>query len=457
MDVMTQSQPTGRFALRRAAAVLMTVVLAMATVVGLLTQRRLAGSRDAAVSMYRYRFAREPRGAVRQTLQHEIAFYQGRIAREPHDGLDLAALGGTYLKMAKATGDVTWFLLAEQAGQRSLANLPFHNSGALMVLARVAEARHNFHEAIELAAQIWSEDALGILVTSNLAAGNVVEATRAAEVLVSRTPSLVGYTLRALVEVARGQDDRALADFHRAIASEEPGEAGSSAWARTLLGRLHYQRGEHDLAEALYREALRILPQYPLALVNLAELKIRQGKYALAEQLLTQVVTITKASPNVYDHVLLRGLARIRELRGDLSPAQQMWDEAEARLRQDVASGQFGHRRELARLLLERHRARDLPEALSLMEAELHVRRDAETLDIYAWALSSVGRWSQAREVMRQAFDSGVRDARFFYRAGVIEQALGNHREAQQFFRVATQTDPTFNEHARRVLALRDR
>ncbi|MBI2248152.1 MAG: tetratricopeptide repeat protein, partial [Armatimonadetes bacterium] len=262
------------------------------------------------------------------------------------------------------------------------------------------------------------------------------------------------FTLRALVRIAQGEDDEAAADLHRAIASEEPGEVGSSAWARTLLGRLHNQRGQLQEARRLYVEALRILPQYPLALLHLAELEMRLKQYRAAEDHLTQVVNITRASPNVYDHAVLRGLARVKDLQGDRSGAARFWDEAETRLRQDVASGQFGHRRELARLLLERGRHEDLSEALRLMEAEVRVRRDADTLYVLAWALSENGRWLEAREAMREALRWGVRDARLYYRAAIIEQALGNRAAAVTYKALAMQADPTFDEHARRLAGL---
>lgn len=405
-------------------------------------------------SAYHYRFERAPRGAVKQALRHEIEFYQARLSADPASGLNLAALAGAYLRMARATGDLRWYLMAEQTADRSLASLPYQNNGALIALARVAAARHDFEQAMRLARRAGNTEALSIVVTSNLAMGKIDEAARAAETLIERGPALTSYALRSLVEVAQGKDEAAIADLQRAIASEEPGETGSSAWARTLLGRLHYRRGRLRLAAELYREALAILPEYPLALVNLAELEIRQEHYRLAAQHLTQVVTVTKASPNIYDHVVLRGLVRLAELQGDSARAEALWRDAEARLRQDVTSGQFGHRRELARLLLERGRSEDVGETISLMEAEVHVRRDAETLEVFAWALSRAGRLPQARETMREALRWGLRDARLYYRSGLIEQGLGDSRAAMAFFAAAHLVDPTFDERARRIMGL---
>ncbi len=413
------------------------------------------GGAIAGIDAYRYRFQRTARGSVRRALENEIGFYQERLRADPRGGLDRAFLARAYLKMARATGDLSWYLLAEQAARLSQANLPIQNDGAIVVLARVAEARHDFAEAVRLAGQVSSnEDALSIMVSTNLARGRVDEAAGAADALVKQAPGLVSFTLRALVKVAQGRDAEATQNFQQAIASEEFGEVASSTWARTIFGRFHARRGRLALARDLYQDALAILPQYPLALVYLAELEARRGQYDAAAAHYADVVTVTEASPNVYDHVVLRGLSRLKDLQGDQAGAQDLWNRAEARLRKDVAEGTFGHRRELARLLLDHGRPEDVPESLALMQVEVDIRRDPETLDTLAWALSRTGRWQEARGVMREALRRGYKDAALFYRAATIEQALGNQREARRFSRVAHETDPTFDEQARRVLGI---
>ncbi|GAC1449890.1 MAG: hypothetical protein NVSMB70_18860 [Chamaesiphon sp.] len=154
----------------------------------------------------------------------------------------------------------------------------------------------------------------------------------------------------------------------------------------------------------------------------------------------------------MYDHIVMRGMARVKELQGDPSGAKEWRNKAEARLRKDLTS--YGHRRELARLLLERGSSPDLTEALSLMQAELHNRRDAETLDTEAWVLQKAGRFHEAQQSIREALKSGIRDPGLFYRAGTIEQALGNNSQAMTFFRLAQETDPTFDEKAQQSLGL---
>jgi len=414
-----------------------------------LARGALAGHAD---SPYRYRFERPPQGAITNLLRTEMAFYDDRLARNPEGALDRAGLAGAYLKEARVTGDLRWYLLAEQTAQASRARLDVNNDGATLALARVSEARHDFGDAMRLARGSGpAEEALPIIVTSSLATGDVPAAARAVHGLLAVDPSLRAYALRALVEIARGQDAEAEADYRRALALEEPEETASSTWVRSLYGRFLYQHGRFGEARMLFAEALRILPQYPLALTDLAVLDLREGRYEAAVDHLTRVVTVTREAPNVYDHVVLRGIAEARDLQGRHAEAARFWNDAESRLRQDAASGAYGHRRELARLLLTRGRAADLPEVFGLMRQELAVRTDPDTLDTMAWALSRAGRWAEARSAVRAAMRCGVRDARFFYRAAVVARGLGDTGEAETYLRLMRAVDPTFDARAAEV------
>lgn len=409
---------------------------------------------------YRYPFEQSLARDTKNTtnlVQQEIAFYQERVRQDPQGGLNLTSLARAYLKMGRATGEGSWYLLAEQTAGRSLANLPFNNEGAVLVLARVAEARHDFAEAIRIAQEVLqsqphNEDALAIMVTSQLAIGKVSQANDAADTLVAQIPTLGSLTLQALVKVAQGQDREAIQAFHAALAAEEPGETSSSAWVRTLLGRFYLQRGQLTLAEELYQEALRISPGYSFALVQLGELKTRQGEYKAAERYYDQVIAYSRESATVFDHVVARSKARLMQLQGKQQDAIALWQQAEELLRQENAnghaSGSFGHRRELALLLLERGLTKDVPEALSLMQTEVTQRRDPQTLDTYAWALARFERWHEAQKVIQEALKSGVREAGLFDRAGEIEKALGNQAQAIAYFQLAQETDPTIAEEA---------
>ena len=414
---------------------------------------------------YPYSLNQSSPDRVISNLENEINFYREKIRHNPDDGLERAALAKAYLKMARTTGNVNWYLLAEQSARQSLVNLPFDNQGAMLVLAHIAEAKHDFKETINLTQQVLqsepdSENALALLVSSNLAMGNLDEADLAAHNLVSKIPALNSFTLRALVHAAKGENTSALADFKQALALEEPGEEISSAKTRTFLGRFYSSQGEYILARQLYQEALSIIPDFPFALVHLAELEIKEGNYSAAEKIYTQLSN-TANSAETFDHLALEGLAQVKFLQGNKSAAEALWQKAEHEFRHHHeidSSGHhhheidsfghhhheidsFGHRRELAHLLLARGNSADLPEALALMKAEVAIRRDAETLNTLAWIFHKLGRNDEAQKVFQEALGQGVKNAEIFYRAGLVEKALGNDSQANKYFEQAKQTD----------------
>jgi tetratricopeptide (TPR) repeat protein len=443
--------------------------LPIASITLVATQSHLQSSLDAVISRvwnteaqpYRYRYfesAERMENPIAR-IEQEIALYQERLRQDPTSALSLSSLATAYLQMAKTTGEGNWYLLAEQAAQQSLTSLPYSNPEALMLLARIAEAKHDFAEALKLAAQVPDhKDSIGIQVTSNLAIGNLAAASRASDQLVDRLPSISSLTLRAVVKTAEGKDAEALQNFQAAIANEEPGELTNSARTRTLLGRFYDERGNLEQAEALYREALRIQPGLPLALINLAQIKIRQGDYGAADRHYAEVMATSRGTPRAFDPLVLRGQARIQKLQGNATQAQALWTQAESLLRQTLTTEQnatgatFGHRRDLARLLLERGNVQDIPEAVSLMAAEVKIRRDAETLDTYAWALSASGQLQQAQQVIQEAIATGIHDAGLYDRAAAIDRALGNPTQAHA--QKALQIDPQFGEGARNAINL---
>ena len=398
---------------------------------------------------YRYHFSEVLRNnpSQKEALQQEIAFYQKRLAVDSRSGLNRAALAGVYLKMARATGEGGWFLLAEQAANRSIAHLPFDNNGALLVLARIAEARHDFPTALRFAKQVGfdNEDAIALTVTSHLAMGKVSEANAAAEALVNRLPNLGSLTLRALVREAQGRDAEVLQDYKQAMALEEPGEVAGSARARSLLGRFYARRGQFVQAKALFLEALRLVPRYPLALIYLADLETRQGNYREAIGYYSKVSAYSGGVATVFDRTVDRGMARVKQLQGEAIASEKLRDKAEAGLRQEQVSGGFGHRRDLARLLLEKGRSPDITEALVLMQQEVKIRRDALTLDTLAWALLAAGEWEKADRVMAEILRSGIRDAGIFYRASAIARNLGKDAESRAYLQKAKEIDPSFD------------
>ncbi len=396
----------------------------------------------------------------RQLLQKEIALYQTKVQQDPQSGLNLAALASAYWKMGKATGEVSWYLLAEQTAQKSIAALPFNNDSAPLMLAQVAQARHDFPTAQKLARNVLknhpgNDEAKAILITCALAMGDLAMADAQVQELADRLPNLGNLTLQALVEEAQGKAS-AVDTFRLAIGTEEAGEIGGSALARVLLGRHFYNHGDLDQAAGLYQEALRILPRYPLALMHLAALETRRGNYQAAEGHYNQVIAFSQQSTNIYDHTILRGKARIKQLQGQ--PHTELLQQAEKLLREDAnaghENGSFGHRRELAQLFLDRNQDQDATEALKLMQSEVKLRQDAQTLAVLARSLMANNQLPEARKAMQLGLKTGVRNAGMYLQSATIEQKLGNAAAAQAAQTKAQTIDPSFDATAQLVLGL---
>jgi tetratricopeptide (TPR) repeat protein len=410
---------------------------------------------------WKYRFERPATGSITQTIQQEIVFHQQRIQQQPSAGLERAALAAAYLKMARATGDSSWYLLAQQAAEQSLVNLSVQNHGATLVLAKIATAKHDFATALSLLKKIPPQaEALALSVTINLALGDVTTARQTADTLVGKMPTMNNFALRALVEVAQGEDAAAIRDFKAAIAAEESEEAGSSAWVRTLLGRLYYKRGQLEQAAQLYQAALQILPKYPPALLNSAELAMRQWQDNPAQtqhrqratEIYQQFFLTNQQIPTVYDHVAMRGLARVQKLQGNIAQSDKIWEKAVARLRSDIDG--FGHQRELAQLLLERGQTSDRAEALRLMQAEIKVRQDPETWDTLAAAYLQMGQVANAEQAIQKALQVGIQDPGLIDRAATIAKLNGKSTASEQYLQLVKKIDPLYGNGAKQALGL---
>src|SRR5262249_2088368 len=98
-----------------------------------------------------------------------------------------------------------------------------------------------------------------------------------------------------------------------------------------------------------------------------------------------------------------------------------------------------------------------LDEALEIMKREHAAREDVLTYDALAWCLFKKGQLTEAAEAIKQAQRLRTRDARIFYHAGMIDDAMGDHRRAAGELQLALATDRAFNvvqaEVAQRRLA----
>jgi len=110
-------------------------------------------------------------------------------------------------------------------------------------------------------------------------------ATLTAALPTTRAESAWAWFVEGGEHEARGDDDRALIAYQKALEGDP-----ALAAAHTNLGNLYYRRGERGEARAAYEEALALDPEQPEARYNLANLLDDVGERDAARMEWTRVV-----------------------------------------------------------------------------------------------------------------------------------------------------------------------
>lgn len=371
-------------------------------------------------------------------LDATIAAIEARTAGGARSPLDLAELADLHLRRAKLTGDPADYAAAEAAARRSLELLPSPN-GAVLVLSRIAAARHDFRRSIELARQHQggrSAGALMALATAHLALGELPEASAAAEALVEHRPDAAAYLMRALVLAAQGRDLEAAFDFGRAAAADEPGDTQEPARLRALWARFLIRRGDLAGARMVLTEALRIAPGHALALAQEGELLLRTGRARDAAARFEQAFAASRQVRYLIDQ------ARAQELDGDRAGADRLRGTVEKLVRPELTEGGVGHRLDLAEVLIDRGTPAALAEAVSLTTEEVARRPSTEARFQHARALARTGNPSEALHQVQAAIALGAREAQIYELASRLERQRGNAARSGLYAREAARLDP---------------
>jgi len=356
-----------------------------------------------------------------------IKFYRERIGG-PATYPAHARLGLAYLQKARETGRASFY---DEALQHLLKSLSYQrNFEAALGAAIVLSERHEFSKALpyaeEAAAAMPSDlDAHGARFDIQLALGQVEQAAAIADAMIKLQPSFPAFIRLAALRSYRGDPRGAVEAMTKARDDAEAKRlpANTRAWAEVRLGSLQIACGEADPAtQACYR-ALRIFPNYYLALEHLAELDAAQGKPDAA------MATYRELLRKVPDPRYRVALAELHEQQGKARLARQERDQAIAEWRRAVGSGSKADLRAFALLLLER--PPDAAEGLRLAQLDWENRKDAFAADTLAWAYFKNGKIREAQPISAEAMKSGTKEPVVLLHAALIHRGLGNQPQAR--------------------------
>lgn len=383
-------------------------------------------------------------------LDRSIAFLQERIRDVPGDAGAMAALGLAYVQQARITADPRYYPQAEQLLRRSLRVSPDGNEEALVGLAALAAARHEFADALRFGERARSLDPYdanvhGVVGDALVELGRYDQAFDSFQTMVDTRPDVASYARVSYALELRGHTRAAIDAMRSALGFASAAE--DRAWVSHQLGELYLREGRLSAASGLLRRSTQLDRDLIAPYAGLAKVAWARGHLDRAITLLERVVRRYPAPDNV---VALGDLYRVA---GDPDSARRQYELARIEAELFRANGVNG---DLELALFEANHG-DPRKALAAAQAEWERRQSIHVADALGWALHVNGRDDEAARFAGRATALGTRSGLFLYHAGAIAAARGDDSAARRLLTEALDVDPFFSilgaQEARRLLA----
>jgi tetratricopeptide (TPR) repeat protein len=376
--------------------------------------------------------------AVGATLDQTIANLQIRLRELPTDWGSFASLGLAYVQQARVTADPSYYPKAQGVLQHSLAMHPQGNFAAMVGMAALAAARHDFGDAL-----VWGQKAKAV----NAYNANVYAVIGDAQVELGRYDEAFA-TFQKMVNTLPGVSSYARVSYARELMGDVPGAiramkaartiAGTpadSAWASYQLGELFFNQGDVRRARAAYLRGTIVDPQYVPPFAGLAKVAWAQGHIHAAIAGYTDVV----ARYPLPEYVI--ALGDLSTVAGQPAQAARQYALVHVEERLFRANG-VNMDLELALFGADHG---DPAGSLIAARQEWGRRHSVLVADAYAWALYANGRYARAASYERTAMALGYRSALFAFHAGMIQLKLGDRDKARAFLGRALAINPHFS------------
>ncbi len=389
--------------------------------------------------------------------QQKIATAGKAIQKSPGKFQAYNDLAAALVRRARETSDSAYYERAQEALNKSLHLTPDNFEG-LKIQVAILLGKHEYSQALEKARTLNRRTPDDVLVYGYVAdaaseLGNYEEAEKAAQWMLDLRPGNIPGLLRgASLRTVYGDIEGALDFLSQALQETPPYEVEDVARILTQSAELQLMGGKPDLAEKSLQQALRSFSGYYYALESLARVRSAQHKYVDAVDLLRDRNQNSPRAENLY------ALAEALEQAGRRDEAKASYAEFEQKARQQMERAENAnpelifyyadHARNPSGAPAPAGRLRaPLQEALRIARREAARRHDVFTLDAYAWALFVNGQYSDARTQEEKALAVGIRDAKFFYHAGMISSKLNDWAAARRYLKQSLDLNP-FSEVA---------
>ncbi|MEA2460037.1 MAG: hypothetical protein QOH90_214 [Actinomycetota bacterium] len=372
-------------------------------------------------------------------LDARIDGLQTRLKDNGEDPASLAQLAFAYLEKARITAQPTWYSKAGSALRSSLGVKPRGNFGALLGMAVLSNARHDFGGSLEWAARAivlnpYNSYARAVKGDALLELGRYRAADRAFQEMIDLKPGLPSYARVSYSRELHGDVAGALAAMRSALRSA--GEIGEdAAWASYQLGELRFGEGDLARASRLYRAASKRAPGYYLPEVGLAKVAWARGDVAGSIGILRGVVERFPLPQYV------TWLGELYDTMGRHGKAARQFALVRVEQKLFAANGVIPDV-EVTNFLSDHGSPKA---ALRLARQQYAGRRSIRVEDAFAWALYANGKYGRARRHEQRALRLGTKDAVLYFHAGMIAKRVGDRAAASRYLKRALSINPYFS------------
>lgn len=383
------------------------------------------------------------------SLDGTIASLQERVRDVPGDWRSSATLGLAYVQQSRITADPSYYPKAERLLQDSLDRHP-ENPEALLGLAALAAARHDFEEALRYGRQArergpFDSNVHGVVGDALVELGRYEQAFVSFQRMVDTRPDAASLARVSYARELRGDLPGAIEAMR--AANVYAGTPSDEAWTSYQLGELFLTSGQLHAAARAFREGTYLDPASIHSFAGTAKIAWARGDLDAAIRQMEEVVRRFPAPEYVV------ALGDLYSLAGETAAAARQYELARVESQLFRANG-VNTDLELALFHADHG---DPLAALAAAEAEWSRRQSIHVADAFAWALHVNGRDEEAARLARRSLALGTKKGQFLYHAGMIELALGHRDASRRLLRRALEVDPWFSilgvPEARRVLA----
>jgi tetratricopeptide (TPR) repeat protein len=390
-------------------------------------------------------------GAAGGVTASTVSRLEAQVRAEPQDAPLLTQLGFAYQLRWRETADASYLPRSELALRRAL-RFGTQDADAVLGLGSLALIRHDFRGALrygERARRLLPGSArpYGVIGDALVELGRYDAAFVAFDRMVSIKPSLASYARVAYARELIG-DLVGAASAMRFALEATGGQPEPTAWALVEFSKLELNLGRVGAAERDARNALRVLPGYPSARIQLAHVDVTRGRLGAA------VRNAQRAAEAVPTAQAISLLADLLERRGETAKARMQ--------RGTVAVVERLLRANGVRVDLESavYRADNGIRPDETVRLARRARADRPSIygdDALAWALTRAGRCYEALPYAARALRLGTRDPLLYFHYGYAEGCAGNGATMRDWYGRALAVNPEFSVRwapvARGVLA----